>query len=131
MTDETKNAPQFSEADQEDNHFEYVNPADRWRWLHSILSIPEVGDFLAFCIAVAPLVIVMIALIPLGVDIAGDSGAGVATLIALVPTFLWLRLLERKAGLRLLLPIPIINIPIIWILPFVALVGILMTFGIA
>ncbi len=105
-----------------------ADPAETWGWLHTLLSIPKVGDFLAFCLAIGPLVIVMFLLLPLGVDIESDSGMGWALLIALVPTYMWLRGMERVAGLRLLLPIPIINIPILWILPVLALCSVLLIF---
>lgn len=106
-----------------------ADPAKTWEWLHAILSIPKVGDFLATCLALGPAVIVMFLLDPLGFDMTSDSGMGRFLLIALVPTYLWLRKMERVAGLRLLLPIPIINIPILWVLPVLALSAIFMIFG--
>ena len=104
---------------------EHDDPGERWEWLHVILDLPKIGGFLCFWLAAAPLFAIMVIheILFAGPSDAGmtDGELGVAVLVALPPTWWWLRLLERKAGVGLCLPLPIVNIPIRWTLAPVGL----------
>lgn len=95
-------------------------PRQGENWVLLILNIPKVGEFLAFCLAAAPLFLMMVGFLLLG-DVFGfdggdDAYAGYVLMAAIVPTYFWLAFLEDRAGVRLCLPIPIVNIPIKWLL---------------
>ena len=84
--------------------------------LHFVLSIPTIGEYLTFGIAVAPIFILVLALIAIWED-----GSSWTVLIAFPFALWWLRLLERRCDLTICLPIPIINIPVKWfVLPLFA-----------
>ena len=84
--------------------------------LHFVLSIPTIGEYLTFGIAVAPIFILVLALIAIWED-----GSAWTVLIAFPFALWWLRLLEKRCDLTICLPIPIINIPVKWfVLPLFA-----------
>jgi hypothetical protein len=87
----------------------------RTRGSSSSLGIPYVGEFLAAIIAMLPSILAVLAA---GFVHDIDSGKVIdwTMLVSLPITYFWLRYLERKAGLVLCLPLPIMNIRIKWIL---------------
>ena len=107
---------------------------DDTNWFVLILNIPKLGGFLSFCIAVAPLFVLIILFLILG-DIFGfdanvDDYMDYVILAAIIPTYFWLVFLENKARVQLCLPIPFVNIPIKWILFPIFIIFVLSVFGI-
>ena len=89
---------------------------DEESWIHIILGFPVVGEFLAAIVAMLPTIVLAIAVL-LILDTDSDTVLNWVILLTLPITWFWLRYLERKAGLALCLPLPIVNIRIKWILP--------------
>lgn len=95
-------------------------------WLQLVLGIPYIGGILTTLIAVAPMVLILL-ILDWTMGIAPDSGTGDdippgefwLVLLFLPVWHVWLRYLERKAGLAICLPLPVVNIRIKWLLiPF-------------
>lgn len=94
---------------------------DEESWILIILGFPVVGEFLAAIVAMLPTIILGIAVL-LILDTDSDTVINWTILLTLPITWFWLRYLERKAGLALCLPLPIVNIRIKWVLPPIGLI---------
>lgn len=88
---------------------------DEETWLHVILGIPYVGEFLTFIIAMLP-AILLVTVVMLVFNTESDTVINWVMLFSLPITYFWLRFLERKARLAICLPVPILNIRIKWLL---------------
>lgn len=88
---------------------------DEDSWIHIILGFPIVGEFLAAIVAMLPSILV-VAAVGLILNTESEYILSWGVLISLPATYFWLRYLERKAGLALCLPLPIVNIRIKWTL---------------
>ena len=88
---------------------------DEESWLHLILGFPYIGEILAAIVAMLPTLVLGIAVL-LILDTDSDIVLNWVILLTLPVTYFWLRYLERKAGLALCLPLPIVNIRIKWTL---------------
>ena len=90
-------------------------------WLSIILGFPYVGEFLAAVVAMLPSILAVFA-VGFALDTDSDTVINWTILVSLPVTYFWLRYLERKAGLALCLPLPIVNIRIKWTLLPIGLV---------
>lgn len=103
-----------SDPTQEGTH-EELQEQDEDSWLSIILDFPYIGGFLAAILAMLPTIVLVLAVM-LILDTDSDTVIKWAILLSLPVTYFWLRYLERKAGLALCLPLPIVNIRIKWTL---------------
>jgi len=103
------------------------NNDNQHSWIHTILSIPTIGGFLTFVVAIAPAILILLAFSPFFLSEESEKAnssldtllAFVVPILLLLITWWWLHYLERKIQLGIMLPIPFINIPVKWILyPF-------------
>ena len=99
---------------QEETNSE-LQKQDEDSWLSLILDFPYIGEILAAILAMLPSII-LVFVVALVLDTDSDVVFNWAILISLPLTYFWLRFLERKAGLALCLPLPIVNIRIKWTL---------------
>lgn len=84
-------------------------------WLGIILGFPYVGEFLAALVAMLPAILAVF-IVGFAFDTDSDKALDWVILLSLPFTYIWLRYLERKAGVALCLPLPLVNIPIKWTL---------------
>ena len=92
-------------------------PTETWAWLHTLLALP------AFAV-------LLLAAQMFATTVWSDTFEMVLLLIALPPTWLWLGFLERKAGLALCLPIPLVSIRLKWLVPPLGAVVLLILLGV-
>jgi len=123
MTEEREELPEETAQSQ-------LEPApaeqDEETWLHIILGIPYIGEFLTAVIGVFPMILIFAASEMLfGVEPEAEtrneiSTAEFWTVLAGIPVlYAWLRYLERKLRLAICLPLPIVSIRLKWLLiPF-------------
>ncbi|MBT3189089.1 MAG: hypothetical protein HN736_05050 [Anaerolineae bacterium] len=79
---------------------------DKSNLLNLLFEIPKIGGIISLIILLGPLAI----LVTFTIDYLGNANI----LVFSIAMLLWLRFLENAVGIRMLLPIPIINIPWIW-----------------
>jgi len=116
-----KNDNEVAIDSEQEETLEDLETQDEDSWILIILGFPIVGEFLAFIVAVLP-TIILGAAVMLILDTDSDTVINWTILLTLPITWFWLRYLEKKAGLVLCLPLPIVNIRIKWILPPVGLI---------
>jgi hypothetical protein len=102
-----------------------INIENQYNWLHTILSIHKIGGLLTSIIAIAPAILI---LLPFYLFFPKNEEEyivlqfllmALTLALVLIGTWWWLNYLERKINLAILLPIPLIKIPLKWILyPF-------------
>ena len=106
-------------------------PTETWAWLHTLLALPAIGGFLGFCLAALPaFAVLLLAAEMSATTVWSDTFEMMLLLIALPPTWLWLGFLERKAGLALCLPIPLVSIRLKWLVPPLGAVVLLILLGV-
>ncbi len=83
-----------------------MNTHDKSNLFNFLFDLPQIRGIISLIVLLGPPGI----LIAFTVDYLGDA----IVLIFSITMLLWLRFLENSAGGRMLLPIPIINIPWLW-----------------
>ena len=94
------------------------------KWLEIGFEIPFVGPFLKLAVVVAP---PLIGITVLAMFTNGLSWGWSVVLIGIL-SLLWLRFLDRRTGLRMV--VPPINLPWVWICWVVIGYGVLVILGI-
>lgn len=84
-----------------------MNNEDKSELLNFLFEIPKIGGLISLVILIGPPAIL--------IGIIGESVGNAIVLIFSIATLLWLKFLESRAGIKMLLPIPIINIPWLWV----------------
>lgn len=81
------------------------------KWLLVLQEIPVIGPILSNIVFLAPPIFVtLLILLPISF-VSVDFAARLTLLVFFGAVAFWVRLLENRAGLTMLLPIPIIKIP--------------------
>lgn len=98
-----------------------MNNEDKSNLLNLLIEIPKIGPIISLVILIGPPAIL--------IAIIGESVGNAIVLILSIATLLWLKFLENRAGIRMLLPIPIINIPWLWVTWVGIVMGVLSLFS--
>ena len=98
-------------------------------WVLLILSLPYIGGILTTVLALVPAALLFIA-VGAVLDIESETVSNWVLFFALPITWFWLRYLEKRAGVAVCLSIPVLNIPIKWLLlPLAVIWGYLLITG--
>jgi len=115
MTAESQ-APELQPDDFDPDLGEDQSPS----WVSIILDLPRVGGFLCFALAAIPFFLVAL-VSTIFADLFGYTSGSESeffyiSVIGWPITYVWLLFLERRAGVALCLPLPIVNIKIRWVM---------------